>query len=505
MCLLEHTPKSCSRTRRLGAGTEETQWINPTGTARRIRTTPPRSYQDREHVGGRYLLGREIPWVCSQSHQPEFPSNADVVDFCREHGLDDSFALDVARGPLNFRDHTPNMSTITTDISLPYQDAANQPSVSSMVVEVSEASNRGHEVPSQPTQTDPSTPKTASEVFGFIPERRKSLRERARGSTPIPTLLVSRMSTCSTSSEDRVIPSTPDRLSVALTTYSNSSPGNVSDTSYAQIHTATITKLTPVLNPLATRSTDTLNILRALTPTPASREWGSLSGRGTRGPRTSSASFNENDSGETERYPKFVSGWSESSTNNTNNDVFTRSRPRQQRRTASQTSKAASIRPNPDDFDLNDTENIPPPSSARNRRTSNRSRRSEKENNRKPKPPTPMKKSSRRPSNRPPTTSSSNIPKALAPVKSLTPAKHLKSPQSQIPRHQQRSASDGSYSHSRTLVEVRHATNGNGENPSPASSSELSPVGKDMMATLRKQRSRVRDEMNGAGKHLARR
>ena len=53
----------------------------------------------------------------------------------------------------------------------------------------------------------------------------------------------------------------------------------------------------------------------------------------------------------------------------------------------------------------------------------------------------------------------------------------------------------------RTIFDVRQPNLVNGEPPSPASSSELSPIAKEMMVSLRKQRMRAREEMRSGGRH----
>ncbi|KAK7686266.1 hypothetical protein QCA50_010486 [Cerrena zonata] len=114
---------------------------------------------------------------------------------------------------------------------------------------------------------NPETPqRPATEIFGFLTERRKSIRQqkeqqRERELPAVPTPSIS-----DSSSQLKTPMSTSNLFSTPHT--NNSSPATTnSDTSSGQIHTATITKLTPVMNPLS-RSTDTLNILQSYTPTP---------------------------------------------------------------------------------------------------------------------------------------------------------------------------------------------------------------------------------------------
>ena len=104
----------------------------------------------------------------------------------------------------------------------------------------------------EPEPEENKTPRRAAEVFGFLTERRKSVLERQR-------------SQLQRAYAAPAVPSKDDAPPLPALTVPQASPNpDISDTSIistlAQIHTATITKLTPVLNPLS-RSTDALNLL----------------------------------------------------------------------------------------------------------------------------------------------------------------------------------------------------------------------------------------------------
>lgn len=338
---------------------------------------------------------------------------------------------------------------------------------------------------------EPSTPqRPAAEVFQFIAERRKSLRERERMQEPerLYPYPVSRFSSCSSECTPH---HTPDRLSAAPTIQTlNSSPGGLSDTSHAQIQTATLTRLTPIENPLS-RSTDTLNLLRILTPTPTSMG-------GPNGPRPAPGSdfppasqalttprVQDKTTEEIERYPAFLQCQPNIMTTN---DPYTRVRPRRQYRCPSQPDddvfSVHSSNDHHSEVGENDTVRIfvVPPKQQRKASNPQHPRRSsnlaDKEN-------TAVRRNERKP--------------RISASKVFTPPTPPNSSRRPRPRR-----SSNARSRAQALLEVRQPNRGNGSVPSPASSSELSPVGKDMMANLRKQRQRSRDDMKVPPRSLRR-
>lgn len=356
----------------------------------------------------------------------------------------------------------PNF-TFSSDIS--HDLSVNYPLISSMEVELSGATE--HDVTSpvveEPEPEAPKTPMRASEVFGFLTERRKSVLERQR------------------SQLDRSYsaPAVPPKDDQTPRRPKTSSP-DTSDTSIsssAQIHTATLTKLTPILNPLS-RSTDTLNLLyttqsplmeRPTSPNiPQVNTRRQVTGDSL---HTVASSTSSQSSSKIPRGPRPLP-----SANNT---------PRAERTLKSST-KPSHTEP---------TMELPTPA------------------------PTPAPRS--------------RIPKHAAPQDPFTPVRprhHKKRITSQtssvvsnedsenstrIPGRHHRKSSRGEPKNNkentpptaaaaavplRTIFDMRHPNLVKGEPPSPASSSELSPIAKEMMTNLRKQRMHAREQVRSTGR-----
>lgn len=140
-----------------------------------------------------------------------------------------------------------------TECSEDHSLSVNHPAISSMEVECSGITDRvdaversdaisiAESVP--PAPLDLKTPQRASEVFGFLAERRKSLRDRTmtlplpRSSDPVPTRQTAAESMPSLLLTTPIIPSSisPDD--------SHDRSQESSNISHAQVHTATVIKL----------------------------------------------------------------------------------------------------------------------------------------------------------------------------------------------------------------------------------------------------------------------
>ncbi|THG98266.1 hypothetical protein EW026_g3890 [Hermanssonia centrifuga] len=421
--------------------------------------TPPTS-APLQDVGGREQIKRSGSTLRQLLGEPESANNSDVAEgdiswaerYLGEHAAGSQCSL-ASTAPVEtpkdflFTDDPcltkltmPN-ATFSSDIS--QELSINYPVISSMEVEISGTSETVELeldtvsfVEATPKTVEPKTPMRASEVFGFLTERRKSILERqksqrALAAPPLPYVSLN-----------------PSTDNVTNTPHPNHSSPDTSDTSImtssAQIHTATVTKLTPVLNPL-TPSTDNLNIMRSpstLTcntspylPSPSTRVHltgdsqstvATSSSKIPRGPRPlpatpSSSRVNVQNPSMPRtgtRIPKHVSTGTQ--------DPFTPVRARQQRRVVSRASSVASN----DDIE-NQGVRLPVPK--KSRKSERGAAQRDKENS----PPS-------------------------------------------VPL--------------RTIFDKRYPNLMKGEPPSPASSSELSPIAKDMMLNLRKQRMRARDE-----------
>ncbi|CAL1714599.1 unnamed protein product [Somion occarium] len=349
----------------------------------------------------------------------------------------------------------------------------------------------------------PSTPhRPATEIFGFLTERKKSILEKNRQKEQqhdrdLPALPTPSVS--DSSSHLKTPMSTSNFFSATPTT--NSSPATTnSDTSSGQIHTATITKLTPVMNPLS-RSTDTLNLLQSYTPSNTTNVYpryplsatptehrvrfddevdvarrdipnqptGSSSSSGAsqpsripRGPRPvpiigpspssrgsdlaylqrSSSPFSFSNIQPASEAPQKQSRIPKVSTTSRSQDPFTTtSRSRPHRRTGSRNSNSGNSILSDSDSDQQ-------------------------------KAPAAKRNGSRK--------AAPVVEKENSPVSSTT----------QPPR----TPNGRAHSHSRAIFDARHPNLVNGEVPSPASSTELSPIAKDIMANLRRQKQRTTED-----------
>ncbi len=355
----------------------------------------------------------------------------------------------------------PN-ATFSSDIS--QELSINYPVISSMEVEISGTSETVELeldtvsfVEATPKTVEPKTPMRASEVFGFLTERRKSILERqksqrALAAPPLPYVSLN-----------------PSTDNVTNTPHPNHSSPDTSDTSImtssAQIHTATVTKLTPVLNPL-TPSTDNLNIMRSpstLTcntspylPSPSTRVH--LTGDSQSTVATSSSKI--------PRGPRPLPATPSSSRVNVQNP--------------SSTSLVSSSHKHPQD-PIEDTTPVP--------RTGTRIPKHVSTGTQDPFTPVRARQQRRVVSRASSVASNDDIENQG--VRLPVPKKSRKSERGAAQRDKENSPPSVPL---RTIFDKRYPNLMKGEPPSPASSSELSPIAKDMMLNLRKQRMRARDE-----------
>lgn len=323
-----------------------------------------------------------------------------------------------------------------------------------MEVELSNATetNVGSVSPRTPATQKPEkqkTPMRATEVFGFLTERRKTILERQRSQSE---RIISRTNSENLSTRQHdvppPVPPKPDAF-------------DSSDTSMlspAQIHTATVTKLTPIANPLS-RSTDTPTLLYSqyTGPTSSARCESALSVHSIAESHSSSAATLP---------PSKI--------------------PRGPRPLPTAPQMLRVRMPLFVAFD------------------------------------TPERSAKPLGGREPPAQTDNSVPRSRIPKHSQTPSNTPVRP-----RHQRRASSvasnnDGPQRASapkktrrpervqrdkentppsaplRTIFDVRYPNLMNGEPPSPASSSELSPYTKEMMMNLRKQRMRTRDEVHQA-------
>lgn len=340
-----------------------------------------------------------------------------------------------------------------------------------MEVEVNESTDR--DLPSVVEESrleEPPTPKRAAEVFGFLPHRRKSVLERQRSQSPHS------VHAPSVPPKDDIPPLPPlpmPKLTVAVPDTSDSSmilP--------AQIHTATITnlKLIPVLNPLS-RSTDTLNLLYT-TQSPVSSP---LMERST-SPNIPQVKARVHLTGDSQLTG--VSGASLSS-------KMLRG-PRPQPSNASKAHTETFAEPKLSDTHhlmhgraiCDTTTELPTPAPTPAHRP-----RIPKASHDPHNPTARTRQHKRRITSQAPSVGSQegggNSTRVL----------HAK----KQPRKGSREAKDKENTPPkaplRTIFDKRHPNLVHGEPSSPASSSELSPLAKEMMTSLRKQRMRARDEM----------
>lgn len=367
----------------------------------------------------------------------------------------------------------PSLPDFTFSSEVSQDVSANYPFISSMEVEVSGTTER--ELPSVLEESrfeEPPTPKRAAEVFGFLPHRRKSVLERQRSQSAHSLYAPS----VPPKDDIPALPTTP--IPQPITPSPEASDTSVS--SSAQIHTATITnfKLTPIVNPLS-RSTDTLNLLYT-----------------TQSPVTSPLM-------ERPMSPNVPQVKARAHlTGDSQSTVATGS--------SSSSKIPRGPRPPPSNASKTHTEPITAPKSsaitdARRLKTQQTIRDTTTEL------PTPAPTPAHR----------SRIPKVShdphTPVRTRHHKRRITSQTSSVgshdgdenstrrpharkqPRKTSREIKDKENSPPtvplRTIFDVRHPNLVHGEPPSPASSSELSPIAKEMMMNLRKQRMRARDEL----------
>ncbi|GJE90941.1 hypothetical protein PsYK624_070880 [Phanerochaete sordida] len=373
--------------------------------------------------------------------------------------------------------HDPSAKPSLPKVTLPseFSDelSTTYPFISSLEVEVNETADR--ELPSFNEESkveEPPTPKRAAEVFGFLPHRRKSMLERQR----------------SQSSHLQYPPSLPPKddipplpsLPLPKPTTPSPDTSDTSVTSVAQIHTATVTnlKLTPTLNPLS-RSSDILNTLyttqspvsiplterSSSPPVPQVMARSHLTGDSQATVASSSSS-----SSRIPRGPRPLANGASGKT---------RTQPTGSKRSTD----AHLLKVEETIRDI--TTELPTPA------------------------PTPVHRSRISKSSHDPHT----------PVRTRQPKRRMASQASSVgshdgdenmprvghaKRHPRKSSRQDAKDKEntppttlplRTIFDVRHPNLVHGEPPSPASSSELSPVAKEMMMSLRKQRMRAREEV----------
>lgn len=329
-----------------------------------------------------------------------------------------------------------------------------------MEVELSGATEHDATVPpaedAEPDVTR--TPKRAAEVFGFLTERRKSVLERQR------------------SVLDRAFaaPMPPPKDEPAPSKQSTSSPdtSDTSMTSFAQIHTATLTKFTHVLNPLS-RSTDSVNMLRAPQlplaerPTPSNFPQHTIRSHMTGDSLSTVASATSSKS--TSRIPR-----GPRATPSDNNSRTTRPHKSSSKPTRAEVT-----------MDLPTPAPTPVPRS------------------RAPKQPAPEDPST-------PIRPRTHKRRATAHTSGVVTTSNDDENSARMPRKHNRKNSRAEVTDKenspptavplRTIFDMRHPNLMNGEPPSPASSSELSPIAKEMMVNLRKQRLHTREQVRSAGR-----
>ncbi|OCH96248.1 hypothetical protein OBBRIDRAFT_787323 [Obba rivulosa] len=152
-------------------------------------------------------------------------------------------------------DHSQSHNILNSTFSSEHDSSMNYPAISSLEVELSGGTdpnpsfaNASSDALSLPLE--PKTPQRASEVFGFLTERRKSLRLQTPRAPAISTSASTGSSTSGPSSRNTSGPPTPDTAASTPTSF-----GQHSECSQAQVQVATITKLataSAVLSPFST-------------------------------------------------------------------------------------------------------------------------------------------------------------------------------------------------------------------------------------------------------------
>ena len=432
----------------------------------------------------------------------------------REYNDDDDDSASVASStslpldtPKDPHPHTPSTTQVILDTAFTIENSltetsASHPTFSSMEVELSGSTSIGADpacetsvtteaklshIPQLHVISEPETPqRPATDIFGFLTERKKSIRQqRERDSlAPFPTPTISDMS-----SHLR----TPNSNLSATTSYMNdSSPATtISDPSPAQIRTATITKLTPVMNPLS-RSTNSVNLLQSYTPTsgypkyplssiphdtnterqatlnlptgsgiPRRSTGSSSSSRLSKIPKGPRPTPNPHET-ETSHHPRSTTPSGLSSNLNLPLPSENTQKP----------SRIPKVSNGPRSSTL-DPFSLPQTS---RRRTASRGTIAslifaDADENRRSETPAAKRGSSRKPV---PVPDKENSPVFTDPPHTI--------PVQKTPR-----------THARAIFDARHPTFVNGDAPSPASSTELSPYAKDMMTSLRQQKQSTKE------------
>ncbi|KAI0923737.1 hypothetical protein AcV5_009206 [Taiwanofungus camphoratus] len=148
-----------------------------------------------------------------------------------------------------------HITTNTSFSGFEHETSMNCPAISSLEVEVSgttetEASAIVSIADVPHVALDLKTPQRAAEVFGFLVERRKPMREHSLPALPLSTGTLAKLNSESNSSSSHLSPPTPDTATSSPTSFEDSQ----SHVSHAQIRTATLTKLSTapaVLNPFS--------------------------------------------------------------------------------------------------------------------------------------------------------------------------------------------------------------------------------------------------------------
>lgn len=463
--------------------------------------------------------------------------------FYREHEDDDGDSVSVASStslpletPKDPYPHTLSNPQVIMDTAFSLENSItemsfNYPTFSSMEVELSGSTSinvdatcetsavaeaKLAQIPEFHIAADPETPqRPATEIFGFLTERKKSLRQqkeqqRERELPPVPT------PTISDSSSQLKTPMSTSNLFSTTPHTNNSSPATTnSDTSSGQIHTATFTKLTPVMNPLS-RSTDTLNLLQPYSPTPGYPHYPLATPSSEHRVR-----FDDETTGDRRPLSNHTTGSSipRHPTGSTIRSQPTGSTIQSQATSSSSSSRSSRIpkgpRPAPNPSYETEIAYLGRPSTP-SALTSNLNLPSEhaQKPSRIPKDSTSAHRS-RTPdpfslpqySSRPRTTSRGSIapvifddderdyrtetPVAVKRHTSRKPVPVLdkeNSPVSSTSSPQPTAPPKTPQSHARAILDARHPNMMHGEVPSPASSTELSSYTKDVMANLRQQK-----------------
>ncbi|KAI0704247.1 hypothetical protein BC835DRAFT_1516909 [Cytidiella melzeri] len=364
----------------------------------------------------------------------------------------------------------PAASNLTFTSDLSQELSGNYPAISSLEVELSNATENGFDsiLHKEPIfqDSEPKTPMRAAEVFGFLTERRKSVFECQRSQLDRTLSAPSRIrnhSDARVAQTSEIPPPVPSKT--------NSSP-DTSDTSIitssAQIHTATVTKLTPITNPLL-RSSDTLNILYS--------QHAELAEPSTV-PEPSSSTARVNHTGDSHFSAYTTSTFPPSKI------------PRGPR---PQPSPGPQVRMNVNCQQLVSSPDIMAVTVKTIGDMQAQTKSSARTRIPKHVTATPVRSRQRRVASHSSSVVSNHSDDT---ARSSAPRKNRKADRI----HRDKENSPPTAVPLRTIFDVRHPNLVKGDPPSPASSTELSPYTKEMMMNLRKQRMRTRDEMRHASR-----